>query len=206
MKVVIVSDTHGRHDELGVLSGDVLIHCGDVCLGYDPDDSQIEAIDRWFLRQHFAAVLCIGGNHDRPLQRRAAFEGSPLQNATYLEDEAFEHGGLKFYGAPWVPDLYGWAYFLEDASLAEKWALIPADTDILITHTPPYQILDKPRYSGPAGCLHLREKVEAIRPRVHCFGHIHESYGQKEQYGVTFVNAAIAAHCGLNRPITLEVA
>lgn len=205
MKVVIISDTHGRHDELGVLSGDVLIHCGDVCLGYDPGDSQINAIDSWFQRQEFSAIICIGGNHDRPLQRRAALELRALENAIYLEDEAFEYGGFKFYGAPWVPDLHGWAYFLDDASLAEKWAQIPADTDILITHTPPYKILDKPRYSGPAGCLRLRERVEVIRPRVHCFGHIHESYGRTEQKDILFFNASIDSRGGLNAPFTLEV-
>jgi Icc-related predicted phosphoesterase len=206
VKLVIISDTHGRHDELGLLQGDVLVHCGDLCLGYDPNDSQLDAIDGWFLKQHFSLILCIGGNHDRPLQRRAKLGPPVLRNAIYLEDQAFAYGGYNFYGTPWVPDLRGWSFYEEENILVEKWARIPSETDILITHTPPYQILDKPRYSGPAGCRHLRERVEVIRPKLHCFGHIHESYGQMEQDGITFVNASITSGQGLNSPITLDLA
>ena len=84
MKVVIISDTHGRHEELGILHGDILIHYGDVCLGFNPLDYELDAIDRWFSKQQFSAILCIGGNHDRPLQQRAAQKQPLFENAICL--------------------------------------------------------------------------------------------------------------------------
>lgn len=206
MKVVIISDTHGRHEELGILRGDVLIHCGDVCLGFESFESELDAIDQWFSKQQFSAILCIGGNHDRPMQQRAVQKQPVFKNAIYLQDEALEYGGFKFYGTPWVPDLYGWAYYQEEEILAKKWEQIPSDTDILITHTPPHQILDRSRYSARhLGCFHLGERVEAVQPRVHCFGHIHASYGQKKRNGTTFINASIVSSGGMNLPITVDL-
>ncbi|PYI36505.1 hypothetical protein BP00DRAFT_421451 [Aspergillus indologenus CBS 114.80] len=50
--------------------------------------------------------------------------------------------------------------------------------DIVITHGPPYGILD---HVGPdhvsVGCEHLYRAVRRARPRLHVFGHIHEGYG-----------------------------
>jgi Icc-related predicted phosphoesterase len=63
--------------------------------------------------------------------------------------------------------------------------------DVLITHGPPFGILDQ---TAPGevhlGCEELRKAVEEKKPRVHLFGHIHGGAGLFE-HGVTrFVNAA----------------
>ena len=82
---------------------------------------------------------------------------------------------------------------MRGAELAEKWKLIPHDTDILITHGPPHGILDEvPRkyWIENTGCEELRKKVEEIRPKAHIFGHIHCGYGQTEKFGVKFINAS----------------
>ena len=70
MRIVVTSDTHGKHNDLADLSGDVLIHCGDFCDGFKPDESDLERIDDWFGRQSFQHVLCTGGNHDFVAQNR----------------------------------------------------------------------------------------------------------------------------------------
>jgi predicted phosphodiesterase len=70
MKVVIVSDTHNRHEDLGVLRGDVLIHCGDNGIGFERETGEVERLDDWFGRQDFQRILCIGGNHDFQMQER----------------------------------------------------------------------------------------------------------------------------------------
>ncbi|KAG9252264.1 Metallo-dependent phosphatase-like protein [Emericellopsis atlantica] len=50
--------------------------------------------------------------------------------------------------------------------------------DVAITHGPPQGILD--RASGQRlGCPQLFSSIARARPRVHCFGHIHESWGAK---------------------------
>ncbi|OAL39243.1 hypothetical protein AYO20_01561 [Fonsecaea nubica] len=59
------------------------------------------------------------------------------------------------------------------------------EIDIVVTHGPPRGILDKVWAPGPdgvnhgenVGCDHLRRAVGRCRPRIHCFGHIHEAWG-----------------------------
>jgi Icc-related predicted phosphoesterase len=113
----------------------------------------------------------------------------------YLQDSSVKIETLKIYGSPWQPRFFDWAFNLtRGAELAEKWNLIPDDTNILITHSPPFGILDEvpQRYSiENTGCEELRKRVETIRPRLHIFGHIHCGYGTAEQLGARFVNASI---------------
>lgn len=206
MKIVIISDTHSHHPELNNLSGDVLIHCGDVCPQFTSDDSDLDSIDRWFAQQQFSLILCIGGNHDQPIQHRLHRQQQVFQNAIYLQDDSFDYHGLKFYGSPWVPDLITMAFYQDDHALYEKWEKIPIDTDILITHTPPHSILDTPSFSNsPLGCPHLMNRIQVIQPQIHCFGHIHESYGREIRNGTEFINASILSRRKLNSPISIEV-
>ena len=70
------------------------------------------------------------------------------------------------------------------------WAKIPDDVDVLITHGPPANILDRTYTGQYVGCPHLLARVQKIRPRLHVFGHIHEAYGQEEHDSTIFVNAS----------------
>jgi Icc-related predicted phosphoesterase len=78
------------------------------------------------------------------------------------------------------------------------WSKIPDDVDILITHTPPYGILDISRSGTNAGCEVLRDRLQRLPScRLHVFGHIHEAHGaliddigHGEQ---VFVNAALGS-------------
>ena len=63
----MISDTHGWHEELGVLSGDVLIHCGDFEDLFTRDAGTLDRADAWLARQDFGLILCTGGNHGREL-------------------------------------------------------------------------------------------------------------------------------------------
>jgi predicted phosphodiesterase len=60
VRIVIISDTHERHDELGVLRGDVLIHCGDGLNGFTRSAGALEQLDEWFGRQEFDRIFCTG--------------------------------------------------------------------------------------------------------------------------------------------------
>jgi Icc-related predicted phosphoesterase len=191
LRIVLISDTHGKHEELGTLSGDVLIHCGDFCDGFNNDGAHLASIDDWFLRQEFDQIYCVGGNHDFAAQERHA-NGIPVfENAIFLQDQKHVFGGITFYGTPWLPDLSGWAYYLPENKRRGKWSLIPNDVNILITHTPPFGILDSPRAGGNVGCSYLRSRVREIAPKLHCFGHVHASAGRLVEEKTTFVNASV---------------
>lgn len=88
--------------------------------------------------------------------------------------------------------------------LKEKWDMIPRSVDILMTHGPPYKILDGvPEFDEDAypsdesitvrhvGCEELLKAVARAKPRVHVFGHVHSGHGRIERDGTTFINAAI---------------
>ncbi|KAI6889893.1 metallophosphoesterase domain-containing protein [Hortaea werneckii] len=60
-----------------------------------------------------------------------------------------------------------------------EWSLQPG-TDIAITHSPPLGVLDRTDDGKRAGRPSLFAAVASARPQVHCFGHIHESWGAKK--------------------------
>lgn len=191
MKIVIISDTHGQHAELGALEGDVLIHCGDFTFGRQRQAQATDALDAWFARCNFQHILCTGGNHDFLADEAAAGGARVFRHAHYLRDQALVLDGVKFYGAPWVPELAGWAHYRTDAELLEDWARIPGDTDVLITHTPPLGILDRNSSGKACGCPYLRDAVNVLRPQLHCFGHVHASAGVMRAGDTTYVNASV---------------
>ena len=107
--------------------------------------------------------------------------------------------GYKFFGSPYVPPCGPWAFMLKNEERLVKFKEIPEDTDILITHTPPYAILDGEKNHDPEvkeslkrfGCKILREEVlTRIKPLYNIFGHNHDGYGQMEVEGIKFINAA----------------
>ena len=77
--------------------------------------------------------------------------------------------------------------------LKSKWEKIPFDTDILLTHTPPYGINDLKKLDPePQGCKNLlKEVTERVKPKLHLFGHIHGRNGSHKIGETMFVNAAI---------------
>jgi Icc-related predicted phosphoesterase len=94
------------------------------------------------------------------------------------------------------------------AEIKAYWDKIPADVDVLITHGPPYGILDKTLFQMHVGCEELRNAVqERIQPKIHAFGHIHEAYGQVKEGNTLFINASALKFkvFGTNSPIIAEI-
>ena len=99
-----------------------------------------------------------------------------LTNCIYLQDSGTRLYGIKIYGTPWQPKFCDWAFNLKRGQeLMQKWDMIPDDTDILITHTPPVGYGDLCASGVRAGCVDLLTSVQKrIRPKYHIYGHIHE--------------------------------
>lgn len=188
MRVVLLSDTHSRHDEIVVPDGDLLIHAGDFTKrGRRPE---IEAFDRWLGTLPHPHKVVIAGNHDFAFENEPAAARSWITNATYLQDEGGTFAGLKIWGSPWTPRFFDWAFNLDRGEpLRRVWDRIPAGLDVVVTHGPPRGILDRCSNGDHAGCDDLRDAIERVKPRLHVFGHIHEAYGKREQDGIGYVNA-----------------
>ena len=88
---------------------------------------------------------------------------------------------------------------------------IPTDTDILVTHGPPYGVGDKTIKGTNEGDIVLMQQVQGrIQPMLHIFGHIHEDYGMWTDGVTTFANAASTGfprtNLILNDPIVFDIA
>lgn len=194
MIIDCISDLHGYFPSLG--GGDLLIVAGDLT-GWDLP-SEYDLFNQWLSKQDYKSKVVIGGNHDGSLQNKKT--AICATNAVYLSDSHHEFEGLKIWGSPWTPNFGNW-YFMKERgnAIKEKWDMIPDDTDILITHGPPFGILDQVTMGnrggskeGFAGCEDLRRALLRIKPMLHVFGHIHENGGKQiDLETCTCVNASL---------------
>lgn len=117
---------------------------------------------------------------------------SQLTNCTYIQHETVVIEGIKIFGTSYQPVFFDWAFNIQDKEREIFYREIPDDTDILITHCPPYNVLDLLHDNvSHVGCPFLKKELKRIKPKLHLFGHIHESNGRVDQDGTTFINAAI---------------
>jgi Icc-related predicted phosphoesterase len=191
MHLTLISDTHGFHKALKLKGGDMLIHAGDV--SKRGEEYEILAFLDWFGRQDYTHKIFIAGNHDFFFEECREEDIMDLipSGVTYLNDSGVEIEGLKIWGSPITPTFFNWAFNRDRGQdIAAHWKKIPKDTDILITHGPPFGILDCTIQQMRVGCEDLLKSVEKIKPKLHVFGHIHEDFGLKEKGKTTFVNAS----------------
>jgi predicted phosphohydrolase len=178
MIIDCISDLHGHFPKLE--GGDLLIVAGDLT-GRDTLQEYDMFYD-WLSLQPYGFKVYIGGNHDNRLQEGK--RSTPKYcDAHYLCDSGTQFEGLKIWGAPWTRKFKGQnpkcvAFALAtDEDLAACWTLIPTDTDILVTHEPPYGYFDFVEGKGHVGSQSLRAALFRIKPDLHVFGHVHEGYG-----------------------------
>lgn len=218
MKICVISDTHNLHRMVDVPECDLLIHCGDAC--GSGSMRELGAFANWFSDLSQAKhKIYVPGNHDIFVQQDTMMAVSFFQEGVrVLIDEAVEIDGVKIYGFPWTPAFCGWAFQANDGvrddsprylDMAYYLSNVPEDTDILVTHGPPRGIMDKNEYGEACGSKETRRQYESgkLKPKIHCFGHIHEGYGVMSQWGTAFVNAAMSIDYSTIRrdPITINL-
>lgn len=228
-RFVCFSDTHGLHDSIKHRpEADVLLHAGDFT-----DFGELEVVQsfsQWLKAYPASHKVVIAGNHDITFheltyQHSQGFRDKTQKaraktcrqvryallssGCTYLEDSIIDLLGYQIYGSPWSPAKYSsnWAFGLPSGKdLREVWDRIPAETDILVSHTPPYGIRDTVG-NLPKGCGSLRQAVNRLSIPVSVFGHIHEGYGVEQDEHTMFVNASTCtvAHTPANPPIVFDM-
>lgn len=227
MRLVCISDTHNQHGKLvSIPEGDVLIHAGDWT--GTGTQKQVISFIRWFAKQPHKNKVLIAGNHEITLDTEryqknwSKFHKMPLpshhikeyvlreEGIHYLEDQSIEIEGFTFYGSPITPSFGGWGFNVGRGEPIRKvWSTIPKNTDVLITHGPPFGYGDKLDIGERVGCPDLLHEISnRIKPKVHIFGHIHEGYGTYDlECGTKLINASICNEGYLitNKPIVYNL-
>jgi Icc-related predicted phosphoesterase len=194
LKIDCISDTHFQHKKLDLPGADILVHAGD-CSGSDLE-SALEFLD-WFKEQNYSHRILVPGNHDYifELIPEQMQEECKKREIILLNDSGCELEGIKIWGSPVQPWFLDWAFNRQrGADIQKHWDLIPRNTEILITHGPPYMIRDEVlRRDGSiehVGCEDLYRKIIQTQVKLHVFGHIHESRGHAILNGRTYINAS----------------
>jgi hypothetical protein len=228
-KVMVISDTHLMHKSLSHSAAsssdasadpdiDILIHCGDFLVHSSGRPAAIRDFFEWLASIPARHRVVIFGNHEKALDHgsRSVHHVEALLASLDLSDRIrLLHNtaislpvragrSVKIYGSPHTADR-GFikranAFALHAQHLQQVWAQIPDDTEILVTHSPPYGVLDEGRGQSRLGdpellrWYHQRQAAGASLPLLHVFGHCHEGYGFCRTASTLLVNAAIAGY------------
>jgi Icc-related predicted phosphoesterase len=196
VRLVLVSDTHGHHHNLEVPDGDILIFAGDYAFEHHGQAEMSALIDffSWLDGQPHKHKVMIAGNHDFAFEKSLSVVKMVMPpSIIYLEGGEETVEGLKIWGGPWTPRFFDWAFNVDRGEAIKRyWDCIPDDTDILVTHGPPYGLLDDTPLSGHVGCKELRDAVKRVNPKLHVYGHIHRWGGIGIQVNdTTYMNASV---------------
>lgn len=180
MKLWHISDTHCKHDKIKVPEADIVVHSGDFSnhRNLDLNYNEVLSFLDWFSALNIKYKILVPGNHDVSLFHKRVLPEQIPSGIIYLENKETVINGVKFYGAPQTPTFgKDWAWNVDRSKIHKHWDLIPNDTDVIITHGPPFAILDLTFNNEleRAGCKNLLKRISRIGPQAHLFGHIHNS-------------------------------
>ncbi|KAH7912833.1 Metallo-dependent phosphatase-like protein [Hygrophoropsis aurantiaca] len=212
-RFVCISDTHSRI--FPIPPGDVLLHSGD--LTNKGKKQEVEAIMKWLKKQKHRVKIIIAGNHDlsfheewyeanyqwfhkqtkeSPPEIKELIGQGREDGIVYLQDTSHsfrtKEGGREWtvHGFPWQPAFHNWAFNYDRGESARAHVSTIPQVDILLTHAPPYKVLDKTRFDEDVGCPSLLLHLAAMKkpPLLHVFGHIHEAHGAVVQSYIDVVS------------------
>lgn len=168
-RVFAFSDTHGRHRGMRVPEDtDILICAGDV-VEDDLKGGEYDDFISWYSAFPAKWKLFVPGNHELSFdvgQSERIVRQFNERGVIVLQDAVEDCDGVV------IGSISG------NSLIADR--DIPNDLDILVTHFPPYGVLDE-----DMGTLEILNFVLKAQPGWHLFGHIHSTGGQEFRLGNT---------------------
>lgn len=214
IKIVAISDVHTKWNKLIIPKCDILISAGDY--SFRGESHLVKDFHGWLNKQDATHIISVQGNHELWVENNfkeakdIALAACP--RVDFLDEGLVEIDDIKIWGSAITPWFHSWAWNRHPQEITKHWNRIPNDINILITHGPPYNILDKTIYSNgdprlePLGCPQLLKRIKELKDLdLHFFGHIHNPGGeQHHEDGISFYNSAICNELYLPiNPITI---
>ena len=175
MKICAFSDMHGQLD-FKVEPCDIVLIGGDIVplnIQAYTTPSEIwfkEVFIPWCNNLPCEKVVFIAGNHDHFLMRHPDRMRLMLKEngdkVNYLDCEIFEYQGKTIFGTPWCKPFGRWA-FMESYEVLQKDCWWADGTHI--------------------GNESLRKLVDAAKPSLNLFGHLHSCQHEKTEHNGTDV-------------------
>lgn len=186
LKVIAISDFHSTplSQILSGVEADLLLIAGDWSYKATWQEIANFKADLIEVRDQFDQIVMIHGNHELGIEA-FPYVSEVIERDTgvrVLQESGFEFKGRTFWGSPATPYFGGWAFnYQRGEEIARIWEQIPENLDVLLTHGPPYGILDTLVWNGEhVGCEELRKRLDTMEnpPKAVVFGHIHHWGGQ----------------------------
>lgn len=186
-RLLLFSDVHSDLDACRRLvdrapEADVVVGAGDFCVARRNLEATIDV-----LSDIEVPTVLVPGNSESDEELVTACEEWP--SAHVLHGEGLHLAGLPFYGigggipvTPFGP----WSYDFTEADAEDLLADCPED-GILVSHSPPANVVDRDSRGRHLGSTAIREAIEENTPMLTVCGHIHGSWGEQATLGPTTV-------------------
>lgn len=188
MKLVLTSDLHGNL--VNIPPCDVFVIAGDIMtMQYSTNPLSASALVRQaeWLKQKFIPylerqpcrhVVMTWGNHDHVGEHAHLLPTFPA-NVHVLNNSSVTLDGVKFYGYPWTPRFFNWAFNVDRDSEdeARHMAAIPEDTQVLVSHGPPEGCVDGIDQLHVGSALLSKRVRELSHLELLVCGHVHAGVG-----------------------------
>ena len=192
LRIACISDTHSEEESIVIPEADLLVFAGDA-LNFSSWAKHMAKFYSWISAVNCRDKVLVAGNHDLYISRNKENIETILPGIKYLEDSSVSVGlnsSVTVYGAPWTVarNLFypSSAFSLPEDEILAKWKRVPTGVDILVTHSPPWGVLDMTYDRRFVGSEYLRNEIaDRIHPKIHIFGHNHDAHAA--QMG-TFAN------------------
>jgi len=194
VRIVCFSDTHGQHRAKKLNKwieqnpADILVFAGDLQLNSLDDGTDFL---NWVSGTPYAYKIVTFGNHDGNYDIFTN-EARKFKDVIILNQGFKSVLGVRFFASPYSLNFCNWWFMKSETELEDMYSKIPKDTQVLITHTPVYGILDKPINGFSCGSESLKNRIEELpKLKYHICGHIHEGYGKEKQGKITYINGSL---------------
>ena len=192
MLLYAVADVHSRKARLEIIQKniekykpDALIIAGDITNYINPKPTLSK------LNNLSIPVFIVRGNSD--LKRvDKIIDASDFIHTLHLKE--VHTNGSSFIGiSGTIPVPFSSRLAFNEKKVLDKIEPLLHSDSVLVTHTPPFGVLDEVLGKYHAGCKSLYDSIIKYQPGLVICGHIHESTGS------AFINKTLVVNCSIGR-------